>query len=71
MGQCRSDDLRKRVVEAVAAGSSRRAAAARYSVSVSSAIRWSDRAAKESSPAARGVKGAEWTLSRLLGRVFP
>lgn len=53
MGECRSDDLRERVVEAVAAGSSRRAAAARYSVSVSSAIRWSARAASEGSAKAR------------------
>ena len=53
MGICRSEDLRFRVVEAVAAGSSRRAAAARYSVSVSSAIRWAARASKEGSPKPR------------------
>jgi transposase len=53
MGICRSDDLRIRVVEAVAAWSSRRAAAARYAVSVSSAIRWTERAAKEGSPKPR------------------
>lgn len=53
MGLCRSDDLRFRVVSAVAAGSSRRAAAARYPVSVSSAIRWMARAASDGSPAAR------------------
>lgn len=53
MGGCRSDDLRLRVVEAVAAGSSRRSAAERYSVSASSAIRWSERAAKEGSPGPR------------------
>lgn len=53
MGGCRSDDLRFRVVEAVAAGSSRHAAAQRYSVSVSSAIRWSARAASEGSPKPR------------------
>jgi transposase len=35
-----SDDLRVRVVEAVEAGSSRRQAAARFGVGVSSAIRW-------------------------------
>ena len=35
-----SDDLRVRVVEAVEAGASRRQAAARFGVSVSSAIRW-------------------------------
>lgn len=40
MGTSLSNDLRMRVVAAVAAGSSRRAAAARYGVGVSSAIRW-------------------------------
>ena len=53
MGICRSDDLRVRVVEAVIAGSSRRAAAERFAVSVSSAIRWSARALSEGSPAPR------------------
>jgi len=53
MGRCRSQDLRVRVVAAVAAGSSRRAAAERYSVSVSSAIRWTERAASDGSPEAR------------------
>ncbi len=40
MGMNLSNDLRVRVVEAVLAGSSRRRAAARFGVSVSSAIRW-------------------------------
>jgi transposase len=40
MSRALSVDLRERVVAAVAAGSSRRAAAARFGVSVSSAIRW-------------------------------
>lgn len=40
MGKARSDDLRTRVVEAVMAGASRRQAAARFRVGVSSAIRW-------------------------------
>lgn len=53
MGICRSEDLGLRVVEAVAAGSSRRAAAQRFAVSVSSAIRWSARAASEGAPRAR------------------
>lgn len=35
-----SEDLRVRVIEAVGAGASRRQAAARFGVSVSSAIRW-------------------------------
>jgi transposase len=41
------------VVEAVAEGASRRAAAARFSVSASSAIRWAALAASEGSPAPR------------------
>ena len=40
MGKSLSDDLRVRVVEAVESGASRRQAAARFGVSVSSAIRW-------------------------------
>ena len=40
MGKARSDDLRLRVVAAVAAGASRRQAAARFAVGVASAIRW-------------------------------
>jgi transposase len=40
MGKSLSNDLRMRVVAAVAAGSSRRAAAARFGVGVASAIRW-------------------------------
>jgi transposase len=40
MGYCLSDDLRIRVVSEVEKGCSRRAAAARFGVSVSSAIRW-------------------------------
>ena len=40
MGKARSDDLRERVVAAVTAGASRRQAAARFQVGISSAIRW-------------------------------
>ncbi len=40
MSKALSVDLRERVVAAVAAGASRRAAAARFGVSISSAIRW-------------------------------
>ncbi len=40
MGKSLSNDLRVRVVEAVLAGSSRRQAAARFGVGISSAIRW-------------------------------
>ena len=40
MSKALSLDLRERVVAAVAAGTSRRAASARFGVSVSSSIRW-------------------------------
>jgi transposase len=40
MARSLSGDLRNRVIEAVEAGASRRQAAARFGVSVSSAIRW-------------------------------
>lgn len=65
MGTCRSEDLRQRVVEAVAAGSSRRAAAGRYSVSASSAIRWAERAASEGSvtPRKQGRPAGKGPLS--------
>ena len=40
MGAAHSEDLRSRVVAEVAAGSSRRRAAARFQVSAASAVRW-------------------------------
>lgn len=40
MPAAHSDDLRERVVAAVAAGSSRRAAAERFQVSAASSVRW-------------------------------
>ena len=40
MGEYYSEDLRIRVIETVESGASRRAAAARFGVGVSSAIRW-------------------------------
>lgn len=43
MGQPLSLDLRRRVVAAVAAGSSRRQAAERFGVSAASAVRWCQR----------------------------
>ncbi len=60
-----SDDLRKRVVDAVVVGGlSRNAAAKRFGVSIASAIRWVWRfQAPVGSPAAKLV------LRRFLGRV--
>ena len=45
MGAAHSEDLRSRVVAEVAAGSSRRQAAARFRVSPASAVRWTKREA--------------------------
>lgn len=58
MGAARSTDLRERVVAEVAAGMSRRQAAARYRVSASSAIRWMGLKAETGvvSPRPRGGK---------------
>jgi transposase len=50
-------DLRERVVAAVAAGMSRKRAAAHYQVSHSSAIRWTRREAETGSPAALPMGG--------------
>jgi transposase len=67
-------DLRERVVAAVASGLSRRAAAERFEVSVSTAIRWTRRMKEAGSPAALPMGGkrpfvlagqADWVLTRL------
>ena len=57
MVQSLSADLRRRVVAEVERGSSRRAAAARFGVSVSSAIRWVGRLRKTGSAAAKPQGG--------------
>jgi transposase len=56
MAKVLSVDLRRRMVEAVAAGASCRAAAARFEVGVSSAIRWvaRGRTRRDLSPDKRG-----------------
>jgi transposase len=74
MGAPYSLDLRERVVAAVASGVSRRAAAARFDVSVSSAIRWTRRMKETGSAGALPMGGkrpfalaseADWVLARL------
>jgi transposase len=71
-----SDDLRQRVVTAVAEGCSRRAAADRFAVSASSAIRWAELHDQTGSvsPRRRGAKSrsplephASWLLE-VVGR---
>lgn len=59
-----SGDLRDRVVGVIAEGSSARAAAARFGVSVSTAIRWGQRYRAEGHARARAVGGDR--RSRLL-----
>ena len=56
MANALSLDLRRRVVSAVEAGASRRQAAARFGVSVSSAVRWAaqSRATGDVAPKPRG-----------------
>jgi len=53
MGAAHSEDLRSRVVAEVAAGSSRRKAAARFKVSAASAVRWAALEAQTGSVSAR------------------
>ena len=74
MGAPYSLDLRERVVAAVASGVSRRSAAERFDVSVSTAIRWTRRKNETGSPAALPMGGrrpftlaneADWVLARL------
>jgi transposase len=75
MTQAYSMDLRHRVVAAVAAGASCRGAAERFSVSVASVVRWSQRARLSGSPAPRPRGGQrplalagerDWLLQRLV-----
>jgi transposase len=74
MGAPYSLDLRERVVAAVSSGVSRRPAAARFDVSISTAIRWTRRMKEVGSPAALPMGGkrpfmlasqADWALTRL------
>jgi len=53
MGAAHSEDLRSRVVAEVAAGNSRRKAAARFKVSAASAVRWTTLEAQTGSVSAR------------------
>jgi transposase len=74
MTQAYSMDLRERVVAAVAAGETCRSTADRFSVSVSSVVRWSQRARATGTPAPRRRGGQrplalagerDWLLRRL------
>lgn len=70
-GQAISEDLRLRVVGCVEAGYSTREAAALFSVSVASVVRWSQRKRSSGSVAAKPVGGRQqraqrdWMLARI------
>lgn len=64
MSKALSVDLRERVVAAVAAGASSRAAAARFGVSASSAIRWCAMA-REAGSVAPGPLGGDRRSARI------
>ena len=57
MARALSNDLRERVIDAVDGGMSRRAAAARFGVAVSTAIKWVQRWRKSGSRSARPQGG--------------
>lgn len=62
MPKALSEDLRNRVVGAVAAGASRRAAAERFGVSASSAIKWFQRLHETGSVARKPARGSRSKL---------
>jgi transposase len=64
MGKPYSADLRERVVQAVEAGASRRAAGQRFKVGVSSAVRWMQRVARSGSAAAHPSGGSTSPLEQ-------
>ncbi len=64
-----SQDLRERVVAAVAGGRSRHAAAAQFRVSVSSAIRWVQRWQASGEIAAKPVGGSKSPLEQHAGEL--
>jgi transposase len=59
-----SEDLRVRVVEAVELGASRRRAAERFKIGVSSAVRWMQRVARNGSVAAHSSGGSTSPLEQ-------
>ena len=64
--QC-SEDLRERVVDAVAGGASRRAAGERFAVSASSAVRWVQRWQQSGSAAAQRRRSSQPALEEHAG----
>jgi len=65
-----SGDLRERVIEAVEAGASRREAAERFEVSVSSVVKWVQRWHESRSAAPKPRGGSVSPLEKLAARVM-
>ena len=74
MTKAYSEDLRSRVIGAIESGVSRRQAAARFDISITSAIRWSQRSQKTGSISALPMGGdhrsclteeRDWLLERI------
>src|SRR5258707_15179906 len=63
-----SEDLRERVIEAIEGGASRRAAAERFEVSASSAVKWMQRWRQTGSAAAKLSGGLKNPFLKELGR---
>jgi len=70
MPKAYSCDLRERVIEAVEMGASRREAAERYDVSVSSAIKWLQRWREERSATPKPRGGSISPLEEFAGEVL-
>jgi len=70
MSKADSEDLRERVVEAVESGASRREAADRFEISVSSAVRWLQRWHETGSCAAKPHGGSVSPLEEHAERIL-
>ena len=68
MPKAYSGDLRERVIEAVAAGASRREAAERFEVSVASAVKWLQRWSDHNSATRKPRGGSVSPLERVCDR---
>src|SRR6266566_5516080 len=70
MPKAYSGDLRERVIEAVEMGASRREAAERFEVSVSTAVKWLQRWRHKKSAAPKARGGSVSPLEKIAARVL-
>ena len=69
MPKCYSSDLRERVIDAVAEGATRREAAERFEVSVSSAVRWHQHWREDGRIAAKPLGGSRSALDDYVEKI--